>query len=445
MGNEIQHRIRTGCFLSRITSSDWRPASSGKARSKSSTIGSKMRWRPKKNFLGVFFFLIKLAVISTPIFLVLGDVVQEPITNIEPTDSVIQHGFLCSDKGGLMVTMADTVLGLVGGLGRMQNGLLTELNRGREKLVHFGSHLTTVDSILASIMTTMVGWSQSVNMYCLFIHLGEGRAVILVKPDNCRLVENILQVINYTIKDLEIMKAKLSMMCSDNMMISKAGIEENYISLPSVISREERNLNLEEYKPTQTIMRVISLLVAAIRGRLDMVGVSVQFWADCQTKLSIEWTARVCGFEERDRMVAWFQGVVDGVVTEEGKVGISLITEKMGVLELCQATIDNDRGDQDLILHLLVSKQTQLEEGTVLYTSEEERVCVYWQYLPTMDSMWTSIPMTFMTWSQAMNKCCPNTLVNITNGVYCIKLSLIPGRSLSVRVLLPAIHAALCW
>ena len=354
MGNEIQHRIRTGCFLSRITSSDWRHASSGKARSKSSTNGSKMRWRPKKNFLGVFSFLIKLAVISTPIFLVMGDVMQGPITNIEPTDSVIQHGFLCSDTGGWMITMADTVLGLDEGLARMQNGLLTEFNRGREKLVHFESHMTTVDYMLAIVMTTMVAWSQSVNMYCLNIHLGEGNAVILVKPDNCRLVENI--------------------------------------------------------------------------------------WADCQTKLSNEWTARECGFEERDRMVAWFQGVVDGVVTEEGKVGISLVTEEMGVLELCQATIDNDRGDQNLILHLLVSKQPQLEEGTVLYNSEEERVCIYWQYLPTMDSMWTSIPETFMAWSKAMNKCCPNTLVNITNGVYCIELSLIPG-----RVLLPATHAALCW
>ena len=82
------------------------------------------------------------------------------------------------------------------------------------------------------------------------------------------------------------------------------------------------------------------------------------------------WTAKECarqqGQEECERLVAQYQVVVDGVVTDGGEVGTSLSAEEKEILKLYQATVDTDRVDHDLILHLLVHFHTQQVEGAVL-------------------------------------------------------------------------------
>ena len=184
---------------------------------------------------------------------------------------------------------------------------------------------------------------------------------------------------------MEELTAKLSTLSSDDMVIEDAvqmvaipkmddilskcfliGTEEHFSSLASAISREEGDL--VNYK--HSITGVTSLMVEANRGRLDMVELALQMGADCQAKLSNGWTAKECarqqGQEECERLVAQYQVVVDGVVTEGGEVGTSLSNEEKEILKLYQATVDTDRVDHDLILHLLVNIHTQQVEGAVL-------------------------------------------------------------------------------
>ena len=125
-----------------------------------------MMW-PQKKFLWVLFFLIKLAVITTPIHLVLGDV-NEPITNKEPTYRMIQCDSQCTDMGEFIntkPTKVDTVMRLVVGL---KNDFLTEWTRGWGQLLHFISNPPTVDSVLANNMAV---WSQSVEKYYFYIQV----------------------------------------------------------------------------------------------------------------------------------------------------------------------------------------------------------------------------------------------------------------------------------
>ena len=91
------------------------------------------------------------------------------------------------------------------------------------------------------------------------------------------------------------------------------GTEEHFSSMASAISSEEGDL--VNYKHSTT--GVTSLMVAASRGRLDMVELALQMGADCQAKLSNGWTAKECarqqGQEEYERLVAQYQVVMDGV------------------------------------------------------------------------------------------------------------------------------------
>lgn len=157
MGSELQHRIRTGCFLSRMTSIGWRPTSSGTTRSKSSTYGCKMIW-PQKNCLWVLFLFIKLAVITAPTHLVLEHV-NEPNTN-----RMIQCRSQFTVMGVLINIFDDTVVGLE----RMKNGFLTEWSRGLGQLLQFIPNPATVDSVLVNNMAV---WSQSVDKYYINIQV----------------------------------------------------------------------------------------------------------------------------------------------------------------------------------------------------------------------------------------------------------------------------------
>ena len=111
MGNTtMQHRMTTGCFGSRLCSSDWSPSSSGKAHC-NTTLGSKI-CPPSQNLLGVFLLIMKLAIISTPIILLMADM-QGQIANIKFVASLkVLSGADDNDKQIKLWRMNDNKVGV---------------------------------------------------------------------------------------------------------------------------------------------------------------------------------------------------------------------------------------------------------------------------------------------------------------------------------------------
>ena len=249
------------------------------------------------------------------------------------------------------------------------------------------------------LMSATVDTQQFLNYFPGCVHVSlEGRMF----PVKELYLENILQVTNYNTREMENYKesgagrstvsmeeltAKLSTLASDDVVIEETeqvkvlqemdeilskcfliGTEEHFDSLASAISRDDGEQNLVNYKHSTT--GVTSLMVAASRGRVDMVEMALQMGADCQAKLSNGWTAKECakqqGQEECERLVAQYQVVVDGVVSEGGEVNTFLSAEEKEILKMYQATVDSDMIDHDLIVHILVNIQTKQAEGAVL-------------------------------------------------------------------------------
>eukprot|EP00092_Neocalanus_flemingeri_P000813 GFUD01000866.1.p1 GENE.GFUD01000866.1~~GFUD01000866.1.p1 ORF type:complete len:1316 (+),score=569.14 GFUD01000866.1:71-3949(+) len=250
------------------------------------------------------------------------------------------------------------------------------------------------------LMSATVDTEQFINYFPGCVHVSlEGKMF----PVEEIYLENVLSMTNYSTREMERLKqsgmsssstvsmkeltVKLAMMASDDVVIEDAkqavalpemddilskcfliGTEEHFSCLAAVLSREEGETDLVNYRHSTT--GVTSLMVGASRGRLDMVELALQMGAECQAKLSNGWTALECarqqGQEECVRLLEQYQAVVEGVVMGGGEVVTTLSDEEKEVLELYQGTVDSDRVDHDLVLHLLVHIHTQQGEGAVL-------------------------------------------------------------------------------
>jgi len=212
-------------------------------------------------------------------------------------------------------------------------------------------------------------------------------------------LENILSMTNYKSKDMEKLKqsggarstasieeltAQLADLCSDDVVVEETeefkvepdmddilsncfllGTDENFCRLVEILTHDTSLVN---YRHSST--GVTSLMVAGSRGRLEVVEFCLQIGADSQMKLSNGWTAKECAKQQNqqecERLLAQHQEIVDGVVREAFEESKMLSSEEKALLDLYQATVDSDRVDHDLLLHLLASIHTQQSEGAVL-------------------------------------------------------------------------------
>ena len=196
------------------------------------------------------------------------------------------------------------------------------------------------------LMSATVDTQQFINYFpgCVQISL-EGKMF----PVQEIYLEKLLQITNYSTKEMERFKqngtgrstasmeeltAKLAVMSSDDVVIEEAeqsvvspemdkilsncfliGTEEHFRCLATVQGRQEGETDLVNYRHSTT--GATSLMVAASRGRLDMVEMALQLGANCRAKLSNGWTAkesaRQQGQEECERLVEQYQVVVEGV------------------------------------------------------------------------------------------------------------------------------------
>jgi hypothetical protein len=63
----MQHRVKIGCFVGMISSSKWRPSSSGKLGSSHS---SDVKTIPIGNYLSFLMLFIKLLIVALPFMIV---------------------------------------------------------------------------------------------------------------------------------------------------------------------------------------------------------------------------------------------------------------------------------------------------------------------------------------------------------------------------------------
>lgn len=143
------------------------------------------------------------------------------------------------------------------------------------------------------------------------------------------------------------------------------GVEDHFADLYSELSSEGGE-GLVNY--SHSLTGVTSLIAAASRGNTELVELCLQLGANTSHKLGNGWTARDCAREQNqeecERLLAEYEQREDEAVAE---VSHDVITEEeREILRLYTASVDTDKIDHDLVLHLLQYIHTSQGEGAVL-------------------------------------------------------------------------------
>ena len=155
------------------------------------------------------------------------------------------------------------------------------------------------------------------------------------------------------------------------------GGEEHFSDLYQELSSEGGEA-LVNY--SHSVTGVTALIAAATRGVSDLVELCLQLGANTGHKLGNGWTALDCARqqsqEDCEQLLVKYEERQGGEMVELGQ---EMTEEEREVLRLNTASVDTDRVDHDLVLHLLRHIHSSQPEGAVLVSqsgSPGPRLCL---------------------------------------------------------------------
>ena len=142
----------------------------------------------------------------------------------------------------------------------------------------------------------------------------------------------------------------------------REGGEEHFADLYRELSSEGELVNY-----SHSITGVTSLIAAASRGQTSLLELCLLLGANTNHKLANGWTALDCARaqeeEEAERMLVEYD---QRQVEEKQEVSQAITEEEKEILRLYTASVDTDKVDHCLVLHLLRYIHTSQDEGAVL-------------------------------------------------------------------------------